>query len=68
VLLLDEPLKGLDEPQRRQLWQVIAAEGSQRLVVWVSHDREEATQVADRFLLLQGPPLQIVEDRTNLKA
>lgn len=67
VLLLDEPLKGLDEPQRRQLWQVIAAEGSQRLVVWVSHDREEAAEVADRFILLQGPPLQIAEDRMNLK-
>ncbi|MCE5196618.1 MAG: ATP-binding cassette domain-containing protein [Negativicutes bacterium] len=66
ALLLDEPLKGLDELQRRRLWQVIRAEGRQRLVIWVSHDRQEAAQVADRFLLLQGPPLQIVEDRINL--
>ncbi|MPM51329.1 hypothetical protein SDC9_98077 [bioreactor metagenome] len=61
VLILDEPLKGLSMEHRRQLWPVLKAEGERRLVLWVSHDEEEAKAVADRVLHLSGFPLKILE-------
>lgn len=54
VLLLDEPLSALDQALRRrladQLRQVLKATGT--TAVLVTHDRQEAAQVADRVLHL----------------
>lgn len=61
VLILDEPLKGLNIEHRRQLWPMLKAEGERRLVLWVSHDEEEAKAVANQVLHLSGFPLKILE-------
>jgi manganese transport system ATP-binding protein len=54
VLLLDEPVTGLDLPSQRQIMQVIADErGAGRLVVLSTHDLDEARQ-CDLVVLLAG--------------
>ena len=65
VLILDEPLKGLSPEHRRQLWPMLMAEGKKRLVLWVSHDTEEAATVADRVVHLAGIPLRVTYDLTR---
>jgi molybdopterin-binding protein len=56
VLLLDEPLASLDEPLRRQL----AADFSAMLreagcgVLWVTHDQNEAAEVADDVYVMRN--------------
>jgi len=62
VLILDEPLKGLSPEHRRQLWPILMLEGEKRLVLWVSHDNEEAASVADRVIHLAGIPLKVTFD------
>jgi thiamine transport system ATP-binding protein len=60
VLLLDEPLSGLDQDLRVRLAEDLAAilRASATTSVWVTHDIEEAERVADRVLRLSelGPP------------
>jgi ABC-type nitrate/sulfonate/bicarbonate transport system ATPase subunit len=41
------------------------AEGATRLVLWVSHDDEEAAGVADRVIHLAGLPLKVTYDWTR---
>ena len=59
VLLLDEPLSGLDQDLRVRLGADLAAilRSTGTTSVWVTHDVEEAEQVADRVLRLSelGP-------------
>lgn len=42
LLLLDEPFKGMDEETRDQVAAYIRREGAGRLILLVSHDRDEA--------------------------
>ena len=65
VLILDEPLKGLSPEHRRHMWPILMAEGKKRLVLWVSHDNEEAATVADRVVHLAGIPLKVTYDLTR---
>lgn len=59
VLLLDEPLSGLDQDLRVRLAADLAAilRATGTTSMWVTHDVEEAEQVADRVLRLSelGP-------------
>jgi ABC-type Fe3+/spermidine/putrescine transport system ATPase subunit len=68
LLLLDEPLSNLDpdlrERTRRQLRQAIQRVGL--TAIWVTHEQEEAFDVADRVALLEngslaqvGPPEEL---------
>ena len=54
VLLLDEPLTGLDLDLRMRLAEDIAAvlRSTRTAALWVTHDAEEAQVVADRVVLL----------------
>lgn len=54
VLLLDEPLSGLDQDLRVRLADELAAilRATGTTSVWVTHDVDEATQVADRVVQL----------------
>lgn len=57
LLLLDEPLTGLDRPLHDRL-AVEAAELLRRqgtTAVWVTHDEDEAATVADRIVRLTAP-------------
>ncbi|MEZ5296482.1 MAG: ABC transporter ATP-binding protein [Ilumatobacteraceae bacterium] len=56
VLLLDEPLTGLDRELHDRLSVEVAAllRRVGTTAVWVTHDAEEATTVADRIVRLSG--------------
>lgn len=57
VLLLDEPLTGLDRDLQQRLAVDVAAiiRRSGTTAVWVTHDHDEAAGVADRVVLLDDP-------------
>ncbi len=59
VLLLDEPFSGLDEQLREEIGGMIRREGERRLVLLITHDRQEAA-LADEILFFDGPPLRLV--------
>ena len=64
VLLLDEPFSALDYLTRLRLRHELAAilaapDTAQRTLVLVTHDIEEAAQLADRIVVLQAAPAQI---------
>ncbi len=56
ILLLDEPLTGLDAASRAQMLGVLAAvQGTRRLpVVYVSHDLDEVTQLCDDVVVMRN--------------
>lgn len=56
VLLLDEPLRGVDSASVEKLLPVLRAESDQRAVLWVSHHPEELA-FADRTVRLEGGQL-----------
>lgn len=63
VLLLDEPFSSLDYitrlRMRHELVRLLDSGASRRTVVMVTHDIEEAAQLADRIVLLSGRPARI---------
>ncbi|HBZ68636.1 MAG TPA: sugar ABC transporter ATP-binding protein, partial [Deltaproteobacteria bacterium] len=48
VLLLDEPLRGIDAPSQTEILGALRGELAGRTVIWVSHSDEELGAVADR--------------------
>jgi energy-coupling factor transporter ATP-binding protein EcfA2 len=52
VLVLDEPLAGLDAPSREALVQVLSRLPTLLMTVIVTHDTEDAERIADRALVL----------------
>ena len=61
ILLMDEPFSALDYQTRlRMRWELIRIlENRPRTVVFVTHDIEEAAQLADRILVLTNRPATI---------
>ena len=61
ILLLDEPFSSLDYLTRLRMRQELARllDDRPRTVVLVTHDIEEAAQLADRVIVLTGRPAQI---------
>jgi NitT/TauT family transport system ATP-binding protein len=64
LLLLDEPFVSLDDALARRLREELALLVDRRSIatLLVTHDIEEAVQLADRILLLSPRPAQIVAD------
>lgn len=58
MLLLDEPFHGLDEQNREHVMALIQEErrGEDKLTVLVTHDREEAREMADTLVIFDGAP------------
>jgi len=54
LLVLDEPLAGLDAPSREALVQVLGRLPQDLTTVVVTHDTEDADRIADRALVLGG--------------
>lgn len=55
LLVLDEPMSGLDPAARRRLQQTLAGDGEQgRTVFFTTHLMQDAAALADRVLLLHG--------------
>ena len=59
LLILDEPFKGLDEAVKEKAIALFRQSARQALVLFSTHDRGEAVNLADQVLLLSGPPLRI---------
>ncbi|MGP6089229.1 ABC transporter ATP-binding protein [Antarctobacter jejuensis] len=64
VLLLDEPFSALDAVTRLRMqdWLIARLDERPRAALMVTHDLYEATQVADRILVMTGGPGRIVAD------
>jgi len=55
LLLLDEPFSALDDATRRQMGELVRAEAARgAIVLFVTHDREEATRLGDAFVLFES--------------
>ena len=63
-ILLDEPFSALDAVtrMRMQAWLVARLEETPRGVLMVTHDLREATEIADRVLVMAADPGRIVAD------
>ena len=61
ILLLDEPFSALDYQSRNRMRRELVATLAERprTVVFVTHDIEEAVQIADRVLVLSGRPMRV---------
>jgi ABC-type nitrate/sulfonate/bicarbonate transport system ATPase subunit len=64
ILLMDEPFSALDYQGRlRMRWELVRLlEKRPRTVVFVTHDIEEAAQLADRVLVLSNRPATICRE------
>ncbi len=64
ILLMDEPFSALDYQTRLRMRQELVRllEKRQRTVVFVTHDIEEAAQLADRVLVLSNRPATIIRE------
>lgn len=58
LVLVDEPFSNLDRALARRLRSDLSAHlhSQPRVTLWVTHDLHEAAEVAQRSLVLQGPP------------
>jgi len=64
IVLMDEPFSALDPNTRLRLRQEIVRiwQETQRTVVFVTHDIEEAIWLADRIVLLSNKPTRVLEN------
>lgn len=51
ILLLDEPLKGMDTDLRERIAGLIRSEAAGKTLVLITHDRSEAESIADRIFV-----------------
>jgi NitT/TauT family transport system ATP-binding protein len=66
LLLMDEPFSALDAQSKLVLQEELLKvwKEHQKMVVYVTHDIEEAVLLGDRVLVMSGRPGRIVEDIT----
>lgn len=64
ILLMDEPFSAVDAMTRLHLQKELVRiwQASGKAVVFVTHDIDEATYLADRVIVLGGQPAQIVRE------
>jgi len=66
LLLMDEPFVSLDQPTARKARQLLLKlwQTQPKTLIFVTHDIEEAIQLADRILFLSESPSTIIDDIT----
>lgn len=64
ILLMDEPFRALDAQTRLILWEDLLQlwQDDHKMVIFITHDIEEAVLLADRVLIMSGRPGQIIEE------
>ena len=65
LLILDEPFVSIDRKLARDLSGLIARviRTYRPTVILVTHDPEDAARLADRVVVLEGRPVEVIEDR-----
>ncbi|MCS7006235.1 MAG: ATP-binding cassette domain-containing protein [Thermoleophilia bacterium] len=68
LLLLDEPLSALDDPTRERLRRLVRdVVGHHRVpALFVTHDREEASELADALVVLRSGKVEAVVSRDEV--
>ena len=66
LILLDEPLAAVDQPQRLAIARALRARFREvgTATLWVTHDLLEALAVADRILVVGGRPLRVLSEQS----
>jgi len=62
IYILDEPFKGLDEILKLDIMNIIKALSTEKLVLFVTHDIEEAIYLSTKIIKVLGPPLKIIDE------
>lgn len=65
LLLLDEPFRGLDEARRAELMGILKDMLAGRRMILVTHDMHEARSLCGQIIMLDGPPLKVVDINEN---
>lgn len=68
LLILDESFKGLDQKSKQDLYPLIRQSSKDRLVILISHDRDEISYLADMVYQVQGIPLKIISTEISGKS
>ncbi|XP_077556222.1 phospholipid-transporting ATPase ABCA3-like isoform X2 [Haemaphysalis longicornis] len=58
VVVLDEPTAGMDPAARRDMWDLLVAEKSERTVLLTTHSMEEADAIGDRIAIMANGVVQ----------
>ncbi|KAH3756681.1 ABC transporter A family protein [Pelomyxa schiedti] len=67
VIFMDEPTKGLDPSNKRELWNAIETMKVNKLIVLTTHSMSEAEALADKILILALGRLRAVGSSAHLK-
>lgn len=62
VLMLDEPLKEMDEALRARMLRLIAEAAVGKQLILITHQRSEAEALCGRIVTVSGMPAEIVSD------
>ena len=62
IIMLDEPFKGIDVKTKASVIELVKEFIKDRLCVFITHDLEEAKMLADRIVILDGPPIRVVRE------
>ena len=65
VWLMDEAFKGLDHESRDALIPFFKQQADTRLIVLVTHEKEDAVRLGAQIIELEGPPLKIKYTEKN---
>ena len=75
VLILDEPTDGLDPNQKQTIRRLLRSEAAHKTILLSTHDLEEAEEVCDRVIIVDGgrivadsTPASLADDRGRLAA
>ena len=62
IVMLDEPFKGIDVKTKASVIELVKEFIKDRLCIFITHDLEEAKMLADRIVILDGPPIRVVRE------
>jgi ATP-binding cassette subfamily A (ABC1) protein 5 len=68
VICLDEPTSGMDPLSRRQLWNLLQAKRAGRVMLFTTHQMDEADILADRKAVLNHGRVQCIGSSLFLKS
>ncbi len=61
IIFLDEPFKGIDIKTKAAVIEAVKELIEDKLCIFITHDLEEAKMLSDVIVILDGPPLKVIE-------